>query len=244
MALRVSSGCRNKRLGTGRASVVGHIAANTIAFTATPDEITDSGNGLLAAGFLTGDKVYGAGTASNNTSFTVTAAAAGALTVTPAPTPEGAGTVFSIASAQGVTNGGLRDIFRNGVLRVYSGSQPATADAAATGTLLLEFTESGGVFVHGAAANGLNWDDAVLGVINKAAAETWKATGIADGTAGWFRFCANPADTGLLSTSLARVDGSVGTSGADMLVVSTAIVTSDIYYMNSSTFTDPMQYGL
>ena len=244
MALRESSGCRNKRLGVGRASIVGHIAANTIAFTAAPDEITDSGNGLLSAGFLVGDEVYGAGTVSNNTNFLVTAAAAGALTVSPAPTPEGAGTIFSLAAAQGVTNGGLKDILRNGVLRIYSGSQPATADAATTGTLLLEFTESGGVFVHGAAANGLNWGDAVLGVIDKAAGETWKATGLADGTAGWFRFSANPADIGAISTSLARVDGSVGTSGTDMLVVSTAITTSDIYFMNSSTFTDPMQYGL
>ena len=59
MALRVSSGCRNKRLGVGRASIVGHIAANTIAFTAAPDEITDSGNGLLSAGFLVGDEILG-----------------------------------------------------------------------------------------------------------------------------------------------------------------------------------------
>lgn len=245
MSLRASSGFRNKRLGTGRASVTGHLAVNTIAFTTTPDEITDSGTGLLTAGFLVGDILGVDGTANNDAAtFTVTTAAAGALGVTPAPTIEAAGTVFSIAAAQGVTNGGLRDILRNGVLRIYSGTQPATADAAFTGTQLLEFTVDGGVFAHGAAANGINWDDAVLGVIDKAAAETWRATGLADGTAGYFRFCANPADTGLLSTTLSRIDGSVGTSGADMLVVSTAIVTSDIYFMNSSTFTDPMQYGL
>ena len=176
--------------------------------------------------------------------FKVTAALAGALTVTPAPTTEAAGTSFSLAAAQGKDNGGFKDVFRNGVLRIYSGSQPADPDDAASGTLLLEVTVDGGTFAHGDDANALNWADAVLGVIQKEGGDTWKAAGLADGTAGWFRFCANPTDAGGSSTSLARVDGSVGTSGADLLLVSTAIVTSDIYYINSAQFTLPMQYGL
>ena len=243
MAIRFSTGLRDKMYGTGRATIHASKAANTISFDNATSQIRDSGNGLLAAGFLVGDLVLAFGTANNNTTFTVTVAAAGALTVTPAPTTEAAGTIFAIVAA---TGGQLRDVMRNFVMREYSGSQPATADAAVgTATLLVEYTNNGGTFAHGAAANGLNFDVSSAGVITTAAAETPKGTGLANGTAGWIRLCANPADNGLLSTTLPRIDMSVGTtSGVDALVATTAIQLGKIYYLNSGSFTFPYQYGV
>lgn len=41
---------------------------------------------------------------------------------------------------------GLRDILRDGQLYIYTGTQPASADSAPTGTNLVIFTLSGGVF--------------------------------------------------------------------------------------------------
>ncbi len=242
MTVRVSTGLRDKMLGSGRATLHGIMVANTISFDNASGEIRDSGSGLLTSGFLVGDVVYARGTSSNNAEFTVTAAVAGVLTVTPAPTDEAAGTIFALIAGSG---GQFRDVMRNGVLRGYSGSQPTNADAAASGTLLLEITESGGVFVHGEAANGINWDTASAGTISKAVAETWKASGLATGTLGYIRICGNPADTGASSTVLPRVDMSVGTtSGADMLVATTAIVAGKIYYLNDGVFTFPYQYGI
>lgn len=245
MALRISTAISNAMTGIGRASIVGKLSANTISFDNASKEIRDSGNGFLTAGFLAGDQVTPFGTSNNNTEFDIVSAAAGVLVTEVAPTTEAAGTIFSLAAAQGVTNGGVRDLLRNGVLRVYSGSQPTTPDDAVAGTLLLEVTVDGETFVHGSAANGLNWADAVDRVMSKAAAETWKAAGEVNGTAAWFRFSGNPADTGLEDTTkvLMRIDGTVGMNNADLLLVSTAIVLDDVYYINSAAFTMPMQYG-
>jgi len=243
MAIRFSTGLRDKMYGSDRALVHAALAGNNISFDNATGEIRHAGNGLLTAGFLVGDKVRAFGTANNNATFTVTAIVAGAATVTPAPTTEAAGTIFALAAA---TGGQLRDVMRNCVIREYSGSQPANADAAVgTATLLAEYTNNGEAFAHGAAANGLNFDVSSGGVIATAAAETPKGTGLANGTAGWIRICANPTDNGLLSTTLPRIDMSVGTtSGVDALVATTAIQLGKVYYLNSGSFTFPYQYGV
>lgn len=126
---------------------------------------------------------------------------------------------------------------KNGCLWIYSGSQPATADAAATGTALLKITVSSGEFAHGTATNGLNFDAPAAGVLSKAAAEVWSGVGLADGTAGWFRFVGNPTDDLGVTTTLPRIDGRVSTSGAEMTlstlsIVTGATVTIDSFAMN------------
>lgn len=124
---------------------------------------------------------------------------------------------FSTGIRNGILDStGIREALANGVLRIYSGAQPASADAAPTGTLLLEITVDGGEFAHGSPANGLNFDAPVNGVLKKAAAEVWRGDGLAQGVAGWFRFCGNPADAGGPSTSLARIDGAVARVGGDL----------------------------
>lgn len=104
----------------------------------------------------------------------------------------------------------------HGILKIYSGSQPANADAAETGTLLLQITVGGGAFVAGVATNGLDFDTTTSGTLSKAVAETWSGVGLAAGTAGWFRFCGNAADSGASSTTLPRIDGRISTSGAEL----------------------------
>lgn len=111
---------------------------------------------------------------------------------------------------------GLKAALADGVLRIYSGSQPASADSAVAGTLLLEVTLDGGTFNHGTATNGLNWDDPADGEISKPAADTWEGSGVASGTAGWARFSGNPVDDGSASTTLPRIDMSVGKGTGDL----------------------------
>ena len=59
------------------------ITAITIAFneTATPDTITDSGNGFVTAGFKAGDIITVSGSTSNDGDYTVVTVAAGTLTL-------------------------------------------------------------------------------------------------------------------------------------------------------------------
>jgi hypothetical protein len=121
---------------------------------------------------------------------------------------------------------GLQGATADGVLRIYSGSQPASADAAVIGTLLMEVTLDGGAFAHGSPTNGLNWDTPSAGTISKPVADTWKGAGLTNGVAGWARYCSNPLDTGASSTTLARIDMSVGSGTGDLQLSSVNIATS------------------
>jgi hypothetical protein len=118
--------------------------------------------------------------------------------------------------------GSFKSIMQNGVIRVFSGVQPSSADDAEAATQLLEITVSSGAFTAGTATNGLNLGSAADGAISKSTSETWSGTATVTGTAGWFRYYANDLTTGA-STTAARFDGSVATSGAQLNMSSTTI---------------------
>lgn len=89
------------------------------------------------------------------------------------------------------------------------------------------------------AVNGLNWQNpAVAGVLSKEST-VWQMTAGATGTAGWFRFEADPNDDQGLSTLFPRLDGSIATSGADLNLSSTAIASAGVYTINSWDLTIP-----
>lgn len=135
---------------------------------------------------------------------------------------------------------GFAATFANGVIEIYSGAQPLSADAAVSGTLLGTVSVDGGAFTAGNPANGLSFDVAA-GVASKAAAQNWKFTGVADGTAGWFRLKGNAADAGGASTTAARLDGSVGVSGADLNLSNIAIAVGAPTTIDAFAFTVPAQ---
>ena len=125
------------------------------------------------------------------------------------------------AWAAWLCTGSFQDIFANGVMEIYSGVQPANADAVETGDKLAIITVSGGAFTPGSPTNGLNFGDTTDATLSQASGEDWKGDFIEEGTMGWFRFYANDHATGA-STSAIRFDGSVGTSNrADAKVVTT-----------------------
>lgn len=132
----------------------------------------------------------------------------------------------------GGASGGFKGALNLGFIAIMTGSQPTSPDNPATGTLLGTVSVNGG-------GTGLTFDAAVAGVLSKAAAETWRFTGLADGVAGWFRFYA-PGDTITnSSTTAARLDGSIGTSGADLNLSNLNIVTSQVNTCDSFTITQP-----
>lgn len=137
---------------------------------------------------------------------------------------------------------GLQAALANGRLELRSGPQPASADDPDAGTLLCLITLASGAFTPGTATNGINFDDPASAVINKAAAETWSGNAVAAGTIGHFRFKGNAVDTGGSSTTLPRVDGSVGTTGADLNLANITMVTtpaSTPVVIPQATFTYP-----
>ena len=134
---------------------------------------------------------------------------------------------------------GFAATFANGIIEVRTGTQPATADAAATGTLLGTVTLASGAFTPGTATNGLTFAAASAGSVSKSG--TWSFNGVAAGTAGWFRLKGNALDNDLLSTTLPRLDGSIAVSGADMNLSNISIAVSAPTTVDSFTFTFPAQ---
>ena len=138
-----------------------------------------------------------------------------------------------------VGNTGVGATFTNGIVEIRTGSQPASADSAATGTLLGTVTLNSLPFVPGSPTNGLTFGAAAGGVLAKSG--VWAFSGIAAGTAGWFRLKANALDNDALSTTLPRLDGSVGVSGADMNLSNIAISVGAPTTVDSFTIAMPAQ---
>lgn len=119
----------------------------------------------------------------------------------------------------------VRDIFKNGVIKIYSGTQPASADDAPTGTLLCTISVNG-------TSQGISFADAVNGVLSKNPSEVWSGVAIATGTAGWFRL-ETYGDSGSTSTTEERIDGTIATSGAELNMANTYIQTGAVQTISS-----------
>lgn len=123
-----------------------------------------------------------------------------------------------------LATGSLAAAFPDMRIRVFSGTVPATADAATSGaTLLNEVKYSGG---------DLTFDgSAVAGVLLKNPAETWVGTNTVGGTASFYRVV-NAADDNTASTVFKRLQGTIGVGGADMNVGNTVLTSGATFTLN------------
>lgn len=139
---------------------------------------------------------------------------------------------FSIGCADAML-AELAKKFQNGIIAIYTGSQPVSAEKAENGTLKCLITNNGGTFVPGQPGNGLNFGTPANGEMDKASGERWIGNAISatSGDLGWFRFYANDYITGESYTAL-RFDGKVGTTSSDaveLLVEQTTLNGSDAF---------------
>ena len=231
MAFYFSTGLRNALLGE-EDSIVGTDLKITGATT-----ITSTANALLTAGYRPEDVILLSGwpTAGNNTGiYTLGTVAAGTMAVSGTPLNIEDGDADSKVLT---VSKGFKDIFKNNVIRIYSGAAPANADAAESGVLLLKLTKSSGAVVPGTAANGNNFDAIATGVLSKDA-NVWSGVGLADGTAGYWRMYDNGEITGS-SSSAKRCQGLCGTSGTEFVMSSTSIVTGATVTLDTFNITQP-----
>jgi hypothetical protein len=103
------------------------------------------------------------------------------------------------------------------LLRIYSGSRPATGGAATT--LLAELT-CGSTFAPAASGGVLTLN-----------AITQDSSADATGTASWFRIVKSDGSTHVL-------DGNVGTSGSDLNLTTTSIVAGQPISISSFVITE------
>lgn len=125
------------------------------------------------------------------------------------------------ATLNAVLDTGFDAIFNSGVLELRTGTQPATASAAATGSLVRSIA----VPADGFAA-------AVAGV--KAKAGTWQDSGSGAGIPTWFRL-KQSSDAGSTDGTDERVDGSVSASGGggDLTLDNTNIAANQTVTINT-----------
>lgn len=135
---------------------------------------------------------------------------------------------------EGGAGGGVKGALDGGFVYVYPGTQPTSPDTGATGTLL------GKVSVEADDTTGLTFEAAaVLGVIQKAAAELWQFEGLAVGQAGWFRYSEDGDTPTSNSATAARLDGTIGTAGADMDIGNTNITVGAVNTVDRFSVTMP-----
>jgi hypothetical protein len=132
-----------------------------------------------------------------------------------------------------LSDGSLSSALSGGFINIYSGSAPATADAAVTGTLLC-------VISLNSTASGFTLDAASGGVIAKKSADILSGVVLESQVAGYYRHVA-PGDSGTLSTSEPRIQGSISTVGAEMNLSSVSLAsgatqTVDFYSITLPTF--------
>jgi hypothetical protein len=119
----------------------------------------------------------------------------------------------------------LATSLNSGLLRIYSGTEPATADTALSGNTLLAQLTFGATAFAAATASGA---DRII----TANAITQDSSADADGTATFFR-ATNTAGTTTI------YQGTVGTSGQQLNLTATNIVAGGVVSVSSLSITLP-----
>lgn len=134
---------------------------------------------------------------------------------------------FSTGLRNGMLNGlSLKAALNGGSLLLFSGPVPPTADAAATGTVLMSLT------VGGDGTTGLTFGSAADGVISKSEAEVWATSAVdISGTISYFRFVSSTDSDGD-STTEARIQGTAGIVGTDLVLTSTEVTAGQPWTLN------------
>jgi hypothetical protein len=231
-----------------RAKVKAFKGGTTLAYVkGSPDTITDSGNGFITRGFAPGDTIftYNATTAGNDLSAAqIVSVTAGILTLSTSnalAASEAFPAAGCIVDCQG---GSYLELMKDGVLNCYTGAPPSDADQALSGTLVCQLTNLGGVFVPGQFTNGLQLDppSGTGAIVNLpiAAGQTWQGAGLINpnGVMGYFRWIGNAADSGVLSTTAIRIQGSIGVgSSFDMNLTSNTLALGANLTLTAGGFT-------
>ena len=105
---------------------------------------------------------------------------------------------------------GLSTMMNYGVIEIYSGDQPDSAESSPTGILLARVTQNGIPFQVGTLIGGCQLE--LKGTGGLGFVPGWRLKGVTVGTAGWWRWKWNAPDDDKDSLYYPRIDGLVGES--------------------------------
>ena len=225
--------------------------ATTSAGGATQDIITVPGRAYKVTALVAGGTGTGfiyAGTSASPSSSLMTPVLAGveairsfafiaATTLSRLTLGVNAGLVGATATFSSITVeelvDGFQEIFRGSRIAVFSGTQPASADDTKNGTLLYTITKDG------LGVDGLTWGESSNGVVSKTVGEIWRGTAVANGNAGWFRCYEYGDDPLLASSTRARFDGSISTSGGEITMSNVTVELDAVQSLSVCSYASP-----
>lgn len=246
MALNISTGLDNQSYNAVRGPVSGtyslqggYIGIYSGTQPASADaaatgtlllKITNNSGAFTAGAYQTtdDDNVCASQSVTSGSNMTLNGDGAGTLGVGYHVSISSAGTEDLRTAVFRITGTGNND---EAIVEYIEGGNNATVYTANTFKTVTEIYPrkpaafSSNVKVGYGITNGLFLALAANGAIAKHASQTWSGVGIADGTAGWFRFYGAATDAGGISTTLPRLDGRIATSGAELNLSNTSIVT-------------------
>lgn len=119
------------------------------------------------------------------------------------------------------------------LIDIYSGTRPADPNDPPSGTRLVTVSVNGG-------GGGLHFTHATLtdNTLAKSPDEVWSGVIANAGTGTWYRLYRAEDPQGS-STTYPRIDGTVGTSGADMTLTSSNFVAGAPFLMNDYSIEFP-----
>ena len=135
-----------------------------------------------------------------------------------------------------LADGAFSSIMDGFVLKLFTGTEPASADDALSSNTLLC------VYSKGGTGEGLEMAPPSGGAVSKPSGDTWSATALATGTPTFFRW-EDPLDDGTLSTTAVRVQGKVGLlsdNGAQLALSTLAVVAGAPLSIDAASVTMPV----
>lgn len=135
----------------------------------------------------------------------------------------------------GTDGQGFGEVMNNGVLDIFTGAQPVSANHVETGTKLCRISSTAGT----AAEDGLKFGTTGDGTL-VIGTPAWAGTIGVDGVAGWFRFYGSGGTSGSSNTAI-RFDGAVGVSGSDLDLTHTNLAAGATLTIKSGTVIQPAE---
>lgn len=118
----------------------------------------------------------------------------------------------------------IRDILSDSVIRIFAGTEPASADdSIGSATVLADITDINGY--------GLRFEVGEDGVLRKDSSQQWQGTATNSGTATFFRIVKASDINGQASTEV-RIQGSVGEGYGEMVLTNPNITSGGIIPIN------------
>lgn len=126
-----------------------------------------------------------------------------------------------------LATGSFKQAIDGSVIRIYAGTEPASADDAIAGAVLLAVISKDG------SGAGVSMSAVpASGVLTKNTSEVWIGDVVANGQAAFFRM-EKPGDSSGVSTTAVRLQGSVGLINSDLNLSSLTMVVGDARRINN-----------